>query len=485
MDEKIAVIARGRVDRKVFINEIFSQSFPKFIGGKYIDDVAEFYGSNQNTIRVSPRDHFKSTGVYAAVMYDILYSPINLEAHYFSYKYSMSVYHMGKIKDLVAANPYFEDCIDMTRGRGRIEYIREGKKITVNPHGMLSFKRGIHALRLYVDDPFQDPSNTMNPTILLKINDIFVNQIMNMLTQGGRLHVVGTPQSNGDFFFNDKINKGFGLMVKPAVISYQDKIALWPEYMPFDVLMAKKAIDERSFQKEFMCEPVYSENSYFKEPQIQSITNSKLQNYIIYDKIKSYSDVVAGFDIGKKAHPSHLAVFEKRGEDKWVQIHSKFMDGWNYNSESGEFDPENPTQLEYLGLAIENFDIDELYYDNTRGEFESVKERGKLPPQMIPVTFSNKEKQSMATEFSISVQGKTIELIDDQRQCDQLLMVTNDLKALETPMGHGDSFWSIGLAHKGMTRGDIHLDKMYGSVEEMRRKNRHQGQTAGLMTKSF
>jgi hypothetical protein len=45
-------------------------------------------------------------------------------------------------------------------------------------------------------------------------------------------------------------------------------------------------------------------------------------------------------------------------------------------------------------------------------------------------------------------------------------MVTNDLQALSSPIGHGDSFWSIALAHMGLNLFPAHLDEFYKDTKE-------------------
>ncbi len=42
--------------------------------------------------------------------------------------------------------------------------------------------------------------------------------------------------------------------------------------------------------------------------------------------------------------------------------------------------------------------------------------------------------------------SRTVDLVDDPRQHNQLLAVNNNLQAVESPQGHGDSFWSVALA---------------------------------------
>jgi len=61
--------------------------------------------------------------------------------------------------------------------------------------------------------------------------------------------------------------------------------------------------------------PVRSEDSWFDEEQIEARENPKLKNLKIGGDPVDYGlagvEVIAGADLGKKGHPSHLAVFMK------------------------------------------------------------------------------------------------------------------------------------------------------------------------------
>ena len=52
----------------------------------------------------------------------------------------------------------------------------------------------------------------------------------------------------------------------------------------------------------------------------------------------------------------------------------------------------------------------------------------------------------MAQIFEKFIHSGTLRLIKDERQKQQILSVSNELKAPETPMGHGDAFFSIAMA---------------------------------------
>ena len=137
-----------------------------------------------------------------------------------------------------------------------------------------------------------------------------------------------------------------------------------------------------------------------------------------------------GFDVGKKKHPSHLVIFRKRG-DKLQQVHSSFLDGWSYSD-----------QIEFLNEVADNFQLTSGYIDNTRGELE---DRG-LDTRWRGMHFTLKAKNTMAGVFENFVHSGILNIIKDERQKQQILSVSNELKAPETPMGHGDAFFSIAMA---------------------------------------
>ena len=433
-EEQWQHLRKGERNFKYFVNNIFAKSFDRFIGGKHINTVASMLQNNKETVRVSAREHFKSASLYAHIMADLLYRP-GLEGHYFSYNASMSSYHLGKVKQFIAKNPFYDEIIDMKpTAEGILKYTWDRERITtIDPCGLLGFKRGIHAPRIYVDDPLRDPENKLNPTVINKINRIFTTEIVSMLSPRGEMHVVGTPQTEFDFFFDKKVTEGMAVSVAPAVLDWQKKIPLWPEAWPWERLMLRKRkLGERVFNQEFMCKPVWTEHAWMSHDKLMTVVDKSMMQ-----KKRQLEDyyVVLGWDIGKKVHPSHVAIFEERTPDNWIQIYQRFLDGWNYTK-----------QVDYINDLVKRFKVDEGAYDATRGEMESFVERGELSNVLEPVNFNTKIKYDMATNFEKMIDNKEVTLLNDRRMLDQILVVDNDLKSLETPEGHGDSFWSIALA---------------------------------------
>ena len=60
--------------------------------------------------------------------------------------------------------------------------------------------------------------------------------------------------------------------------------------------------------------------------------------------------------------------------------------------------------------------------------------------------FTLKTKNTMAHIFEEYVHSGNLKILRDERQKQQILSVNNELKAPDTPMGHGDAFFSIAMA---------------------------------------
>ena len=447
VDLKILDQALNEDGFPVFVNHIFSLSTDvfkdrHFTGGVFIDDISQWLSKEPKTLRVSARDHFKSMSFYAHIMWKILRlyrTKRSREINYFSYGESMASYHLAKIKTAIKCNPYFEDITDLKQMADSIlSYTWDRKhKVTVSPRGLLEFKRGIHCNDIYVDDPFQDPENKLIPTKILMINKTMKTQILDMFQD--ECHIAGTAQTNHDFFFDDNFVSRFSRRILPAVVDEKTHKVLWPEWMSWDELMAKKRErGEKIFNQEYLCSPVYSENMFIDtKERLYSVVNATLKNYSINEWMKEEHDDydrVAGWDLGKKNHPAHFAVFEKRN-NKRIQIHDHWFDRQDYTA-----------QLEYIQGFIDEMGIYKVYYDSTRGELEMMEETGELPGEFEPTPFTFKSKHKMAGAFDRAITNKEVELLNVPRTLNQIMMVNNELQAPSTPEGHGDSFWSICLS---------------------------------------
>lgn len=433
-----------------FIKHIFPQSYKKsgwkpaphtFVWAKRIE-------KSKHTATLSARKHLKSTMIYAFIMWKIfiLKPDDRFRWIYMSYNQKMSTYHTENIKQLIQVNPYFQDIKDLTSGQTILDYSWGKNRFMCDPSGILTFNRGWHGEGVICDDILQDPTTPLNLTMVDKINRIFFEQVMSLPKEGGELHLVGTAQHAQDLFFQLKENRLFDWGEYKAIINEANKEVLWPELFTFERLIeirdSKTGIGEKAFMKEYMCSPVWSEDAYFKRDEIIDVVGymHEGKRYYIKEEKRPASQwkggsIIAGMDIGKKAHPSHIAIFHIL-HDKCTMIYEIFLDGWDYTK-----------QIELMESLREFYLIDEIRYDNTRGEFEYAVEQGLINPRWWkPVVFGTRNKFEMASNFSKHVSNKTVVLLNRQRMVDSILSVNNELKAPETSIGHGDAFWSIALA---------------------------------------
>jgi len=426
-----------------FVNNVFSASFGgDFVGGDYVDDIAERMEKLTWTMDVTARGHFKSTRLYAEAMFDIFTTERDLEGWYFSYNTDLSSYHLKKLKSFIKRNPFFIDILDVkAQAEGVLAYERDGFLYTCNPAGLLAFKRGIHADRIYVDDPLRDPENKLTPTVIRKVNRTIATEIYPMVNKGGKCRIVGTPQTYEDFFYNPELQNKWDVRIQDAMKDEVNRIALWPEWTDFAELEdIRKTIGEKTFNQEYRAKPAYSEDSYISRQRLLTAINDTLQYVRDY---KGPNETIAGLDIGKHRHPSHFVIFErwknKEGHYVYKQLYERWLDGMDYND-----------QWDYLLAVAALYNLDVLRYDNTRGEFEAFYERATADIKRVfkPVAFNLKSKNAMAVELDTLITSSRIELLNAERQTDQVLAVTSDLQAMESELGHGDSFWSIGLAIK-------------------------------------
>ena len=464
-------------DFATFIDLVFSDSFDSFVRGEWLLVRAELLGENNKSCHVGPRNHFKSTGIYAHWLWMVWRArfnamaemewangPATLEGHYFSYKQKSAGYHIGGAKDSISAlmdrNPWYEGLDDLkptAESKGKWSWDGD-QTLTLSPPGMMSHSRGVHGDVVYVDDPFQDPSGkgsesqTLNPTKILKINYIFKTTVKGIPThEDDQLHIVTTPQTEEDFVFDQELMSEYAHRIDPAIKDHSTEDVIWGEWRSYDWLMQEKEeVGPKLFNQEYMCQPMSREIGYFREEELAPLIQPGLQDLGEQTKLqttwqrpppRSVVGYVGGMDIGKKRHPSHLAVFavlSDPGEDSprlLVQVHSKWMDNWDYSR-----------QAAYCQKVIDCFGVGTIKYDNTRGEFESMDEMGDLPDELDGVSLSGGTNEKIATKFDVYAGSQRLLLLPDGRQKRQIEAVSTDLEAVETSEGHGESFWSIGLS---------------------------------------
>ncbi len=427
---------------KDFLVNVWSQSFdnPEYFRAWHVGQIAEdieyCLEEGLNYCAILPRFHFKSTILgHAFSVWSLLKSPRDCAVLYLSYSDHMARYHISEINKAISRNYLLREWMDNRSPKADFSarYLVNGKPMDIRHGGLFSFKRGMHVNgALIADDVLRDPENPLNLGQITKVEEHFLTESLFIPLKGVPVIVLGTPMMPGDLLSKLQEDDRFFSRVLPALDPAPGRRVLMPELYSEEWLLTQQRARPKSFASEFLLVPHFSTEAYFSEEDINKCEDETLRSLPIARKYRKPEGtyLFAGFDVGKKRHPSHLVIFERDGE-RIKQIHQTWLDGWNYSD-----------QIEFLNDVAEKFDIDRGYVDNTRGELE---DRG-LDYRWHPMSFTVKSKNTMAQIFEEYVHSGQLKLLKDERQKQQILSVNNELKAPETPMGHGDAFFSIGMA---------------------------------------
>ena len=446
-----------------FTRDIWSQGFehPEYFQawhvGKLTEEVEKCIEDNLNYLAILPRAHFKSTILgHAFSIWRSLKIQGNANILYLSYSDTMAKYHISEINKEVNRNPLLKDMMTNRAPKADFTFRYDtgnGGTAEILHGGLFSFKRGMHVNgALIADDILKDPESPLALGQMNKIEDHFLTESLFIPNKGVPVVIVGTPMMPGDLLTILEKDDRFVTRKLPALDPEPDRRVLMPELYSEEWLLEQQKAKPKSFASEFLLQPHFNTEAYFDSEDIEKCEHSNLKSLssMVKHNFEDDVDVFAGFDVGKKRHPSHLVVFRRDGETV-TQIHQSWLDGWDYSE-----------QIEYLNEAAENFGLTKGYIDNTRGELE---DRG-LDRTWYPLSFTLKSKNNMAHIFEQYVHSGNLFLIRDTRQRQQILSVNNELKAPETPMGHGDALFSIAMALQAAYETGIYNMQAVGDLQE-------------------
>tara|TARA_X000001388_G_scaffold18694_1_gene12030 strand:+ start:21125 stop:22774 length:1650 start_codon:yes stop_codon:yes gene_type:complete len=469
--DAISRLASGLIEQKnyhvgsfyEFLRDIWSQSFdnPEYFGAWHVgvlaEDIEECLETGQNYVAVLPRFHFKSTIMgHAFSVWRLLKAPRDCSVLYLSYSDGMARYHLSEINKTVSRNPILTSMMDNRSPKAdySFRYYINKRPMEIMHGGLFSFKRGMHVNgALIADDVLRDPENPLNTSQITKVEDHFMTESLFIPLKGVPVVVLGTPMMPGDLLTKLQKDDRFKSRVLPALDPVPNRRVLMPELYNEEWLLQQQEARPKSFASEFLLQPHFATEAYFNEEEITNCEDATLRNHPasnIYKKKDEHEQLFAGFDVGKKRHPSHLVIFRRVGE-KLEQVHQSWLDGWSYSD-----------QIEYLNDIAKNFDLEKGYIDNTRGELE---DRG-LDPVWHAMHFTLKSKRTMAQIFEEYVSKSNLTLVQDSRQKEQIVSVSNELKAPETPMGHGDAFFSIAMALQAAYETTLYRYESLGSASD-------------------
>ncbi len=304
--------------------------------------------------------------------------------------------------------------------------------------------KGIIFHNCIVDDILGTVENPLNLTELEKAEKMFNTEVAQIPNIGCPMIIFGTVMDFSDLLFKLKDNPNIPSLWLPALnpdpINEPERDVLWPARFSKEKLERQKdIIGWKAFSTEFLLMPVLSLEAYISREELEPLLIKSPTKYSLFKAMdlstfKQHHHVVAGLDVGKRKNPSHLVIFIDDDHGNLINIFQEFWDGVEYIEQASR-----------ITQAIENFGIDKMYIDATRGEME---ERS-LPRECVLIKFTGRGQRNQSTyasDFARYVEKKKIQLIDDDRFISQITCMPNTLKAPNTAGGHADSFWSVALA---------------------------------------
>jgi len=463
LSEGLSSVQKAKVGSfQEFVRNIWSQSYdrPELFNTWHVDmitdDVERAVEEKKNYVAILPRFHFKSTLLgHAFSIWRLLKARRDTSILYLSYSDTMARYHISEINKTVQRNPILMDWLKPrnTRAEFQFRYTVNNKPVEILHGGLFSFKRGMHVNgALIADDILRDPENPLQLGEMNKIEDHFMTETMFIPNRDTPVIVLGTPMLPDDLLAKLQRDPRFMSRVLPALDPTPSHRVLMPELYSEDWLLAQQTARPKSFASEFLLQPSFHTESYFTREDVSKCEDESLRTFSAYTKYEKRPNeqLFAGFDVGKKRHPSHLVIFS-REDGVLKQLNQTWLDGWNYTD-----------QIEFLNEVSQNFQLEKGYIDNTRGELE---DRG-LDQVWWPMVFTAKSKMTMAQVFEKAVHSGNLKLLKDERQAQQIISVNNDLKAPVTPMGHGDAFFSIAMATQAAWETTVFKYETIGSVSD-------------------
>ena len=412
------------------------------------DQVQRDIDDRKYTCILLPRGHFKSTVFGHAFTVWRLLSNEGMESDllYLSFSDGMSKSHVGIIKNKIERNEvlsqYLKDLSPQAQTTFRYQ-VGGSKFLTVHHGGMMTFKRGRHVnAGMVVDDVLKDITDPTDLTQIIRIKERFETEtllIANVPDRFVPVMLIGTPMAPEDLLYKAGEDDRFNFYALPAFdtispMNYPTPDGvLAPDIASKEQLEKERAANPRAFASERMLQPYLTAEAFLSRKDLEAVEDPDLRKLSATTPGEFYSELtVAGFDIGKKRHPSHMAVYRTDEEGKMIQIYQEFLDGVSYSD-----------QVDYMNLIAENFDVDYGFFDNTQPVLEDRQDLNRV---WEPIIFNQKNRRQMATQFERYVLEKRIRMLADNRQRDQIAVVGTDLKAPETRLGHADSFWSNAMA---------------------------------------
>lgn len=259
-----------RYDLPQLIKREIYPHYPKAVRGNWrlgkLHDEWNTIWNNYNGILIkAPRNHLKTFAFFEANALRLCDETDGLEVLYMTSTDPLAIKKLDNVKRY-AKVPYFKHLLDGADVNNKTQMIfGNGSRIDVQ--GFNSKGRGGHPDVIILDDII-DVQVAYSTEQNEKAKERVATEILPMLSEGGRICIIGTLQREDDIYsidFNDIEAEGIKLnwfsKSYDAIVDEEKQITLFPEKWSWAALMAKKAevvkfAGERFFNKEYRNMPV-------------------------------------------------------------------------------------------------------------------------------------------------------------------------------------------------------------------------------------
>lgn len=235
---------------------------------------------------------------------NIKYTNLNKKGILLTNDYSLGKTLLGILRDNIESNEILRERLkpDTREGWGKEGLLaKNGSQIVIKSYQ--SNLRGYHPGWFVVDDYLTD-SNIYSQDQREKYINWFYSVVMNALTNGGNIVVIGTPFSDLDLYSDLKKKGKFKVFEYPAI--FPDGSLLAPHRYNFDDLMEKKKIlGSIIFSREILVKPVTAGSTIFPYSMIKnSIRGMEKYNYVksIGQFPEKFEKISIGVDIARSAN---------------------------------------------------------------------------------------------------------------------------------------------------------------------------------------
>jgi len=252
-----------------------------------------------------------------------------------------------------------------------------------------------------------------------------------------KLIAISTPKGKSDLFYylwqtaeNNQLWFKYKLTILDAVKKGLD----------VNIDQLKQGIkNEEAWKTEYMCEFIDEAGAFLPYELIQSC---ETQNIKVENLKQLEGDIYLGIDIGRKHDLTVISVLEKLGDVLYLRK-QEIIKNLPFKEQFNIIDHYTSYARR---VAIDNTGLGMQLAEELQQKWGEIK--------ILPITFTAKTKEELATKLKSKFQDKLIRIYPDKDLREDLHSVQKvitpsgniKLEAERSHLGHADRFWSLALA---------------------------------------